>query len=267
MKKILVSLLVITLSLAVFFYQLPRVEAAVAITSKFLDTSESGPISTYTTASTLTASNNLLYIAIVSAKSTSGWNTGTPALTGAGITWVAIGTIATTGTQSNSLMYRGLVTSGATTQALTFTPASPDTFLYPRIEVFEVSGMDTSGTNGSGAVLQTVDLTQTTGTATPSVSITMTTGTALISMFHTGNNITALPRASWTESRDSGTGNGSLETQYFIGTDTACSATWASSQSGTAHCTEIKPAAAASATGPKVVVRGFLIVNRFTTVK
>lgn len=179
----------------------------------------------WTTSGTLAASNNKLYIAFVLSKTVSGWSPA-PTLSGAGINWVHIAT-ATNGVQSNVAAFRGLVTSGASTGALTFDTDTGDDIYYPRIQVIEFSDVDTSGTDGSGAVLQSV---QVNGTGTSgTVSITMTTGDALVAGWHNNTNGDITPRASWTEAYDSATGNGTGATQFYIGTDTAVSATWSSS--------------------------------------
>jgi len=74
-------------------------------------------------------------------------------ITGGGITWVRVNGQSTgDGAGDTLFMYRGLVTSGATTGALTINMASgPNCVMW---SVDEWLGMDTSGTNGSGAIVQ-----------------------------------------------------------------------------------------------------------------
>lgn len=235
---ILLLILAVTVTLAP-----SRTYAAVSAVGALAENTDAiAGATSWTTSGTLAASNNKLYIAYVGAKTTTGWNSGNPALTGAGITWVYITKVTYAGdsVQSNLVVFRGLVTSGATTGALTFDPAGSDDIYYPRIQVLELDGMDTSGTNGSGAVQQSVT---TNGNSTGgSVAITMTTGTALVSGWHNNGTNPITPRASWTETYDAGSGNGITETQYFISTDTAVSATWTGTANYTGIGLEINPA-------------------------
>ena len=77
-------------------------------------------------------------------------------VTGGGITWVQVGSPQVYGTNRFVQVFRGMVTSGATAGPLTLT--CNGTSLHLNAAVVEFTGADGSGTNGSGAVVQSGSL-------------------------------------------------------------------------------------------------------------
>ncbi len=112
------------------------------------------PASSYNTSSISPAANNLILLAVTARRADSTQPVA-PTVTGNGLTWVKIAEIAwdTGGTsRKNTFLFRamgaspspGAVTINFGTQNITL----------PNWEIDQASGVDTSGTNGSGAVVQ-----------------------------------------------------------------------------------------------------------------
>ena len=92
--------------------------------------------------------NDKLYLVSVAQRGSG--NPTADSIAGGGLTWVEIAE--TPANQARGSIWRGLVTSGATTGALTITFSAS----CPNVNwsITEVTGMDASGTNGSGAIVQ-----------------------------------------------------------------------------------------------------------------
>lgn len=209
-------------------------------------TQASAGATTYTTAASYTPTANALQLAEVVFKNGAGI-TADPTITGCGLTWVLIRRDNNGSNTNTAALYRALGPSPSN-GALTIARASTDTWDSATISVTEFTGVDTSGTNGSGAVLQTVKGTTESIVQVYSVNITMSTGAALwAGMACFGNQYTATPRAAWTEVHDINVSGIALETQLLIGTDTAASVTWSGVNAiGWALAVEIKAAASAA---------------------
>jgi len=107
--------------------------------------------------------------------------------------------------------------------------------------------VDTSGTNGSGAVVsgQTGGVTVANATsATVTYPAAITAGNSGYAAFCHQVNQVKTPRTNWSELSDFGVSVTSLETQYIADTDTAASASWASSSRAGGIAIEVKAAAA-----------------------
>ncbi len=105
----------------------------------------------YATASITPTANYLVLASVSSSKATT---PDTPTLSGNGLTWVQIATnnFDTAGTQRTVTLFRAL---GASPSAGALTASfGGNTQLSCTITVDQFSGVDTSGTNGSGAIVQ-----------------------------------------------------------------------------------------------------------------
>lgn len=132
----------ITLSFAVYNTAI----SATNLTSFSSDTDATS----YATSSISPSANKPILATVTSSKATT---PDTPTLSGNGLTWVQIDTnnFDTVGTQRTITMFRAMGTS-PTSGAVTASFAGTQTACV--IIIDELSGTDTSGTNGSGAIVQ-----------------------------------------------------------------------------------------------------------------
>ena len=140
-----------------------------AIAATHLTTNKSETDGTgYTTAS-ITPTANALVLVMVSAVRADGITYSDPTLSGNGLTWVAIGTVKEDdagGSRRGGTLFRSMGASPSA-GAITITyGASHESCAW---SVAEFTGVDTTGTNGSGAVVQVVTATGT--STTPSVTL------------------------------------------------------------------------------------------------
>lgn len=190
------------------------------------------------------------------------------AATGNGLTWVLVGTY----TQSNYVtvaVFRAMGSGSAGAVTASWNEGSFDVNYH----LVKVTGVDTSGTNGSGAIVQTATGgAESVGTGTVSITLgaAITSGNLALSAWsQRGSNAAANPRASWTELADTNVAaNGSLETQTTTTADTAASATGASGLYNTIAglVVEIK-AAAASHTNPTATISSAVVTGRSLAVQ
>jgi hypothetical protein len=128
--------------------------------------------SSFTTASVTPTTNDLILLS-VSARRGDSTNPTTPSVTGNGLTWVQIGTDLQFDTAGSSrktfFLFRALGTASAGTIVINF---GAQTITNATWIVDDVSGIDTSGTNGSGAIVQTNSHATQTGAQT-SESVTL----------------------------------------------------------------------------------------------
>lgn len=110
-------------------------------------------ISTYTTASQTPTTGRLVLATVVNSKGTT---PDTPTLTGNGLTWVQVATV-TFGTIATPVkrvtLFRAMGTASAGTVAIDFGGVNQTGCAWA---FAEFAGTDTSGTNGSGAIVQSV---------------------------------------------------------------------------------------------------------------
>ena len=119
------------------------------VTTNQLGTAAGNSVTSISTSSVSPASNALL-LAHVSNR-TSG--VGTPVVTGNGLTWVLHSTQAYNGPNSIAYVFRAL---GSSPSSGVVTADWSATALQCRLVVDEFIDVDTSGTNGSGAIVQAV---------------------------------------------------------------------------------------------------------------
>lgn len=198
--------------------------------------------------------NAFLRITVVNHDSVSA-TAPTPTLSGNGLTWVQVLTsLLGTGSKKRLTTFRSMgasPTTGATTAD--FAGVSQDNVL---ILVSECTGTDTSGTNGSGAVVQAVD------GDNPNSS---TTCTATLAAFGSANNSTlgsfAIVDAStitvgagFTQLNTNTVGSAIRNFQEWqLANDTTVDATTAAAKAWACHGIELKAASSARRSKVKVI--------------
>ena len=215
------------------------------VTGTHLTTSSSGtPATSFTTASVSPTSNNLVLIAV---HSVVGSGTGNiPTVTGAGLTWVEVNHQYRSGVTTILItVLRGLGT--VTPGALTIDFAG-QTQTQCSWSVNSFANIDTSGSNGSGAIVQSAVNTNT-GTTT-GLSITLSAfGSANNATYgainKSGNNAPAAG-SGFTE-LGTDTNTQLIETEWKNTNDTSVDWTWGSeSASSEGVAIEIKNVSAAA---------------------
>lgn len=154
-----------------------------AITSASLTQfSDAANGTSYATSSISPSADKLILVNVAAAAENSGGNV-IPTLSGNGLTWVQIATTTSEGTYLRNTLFRAMgasPSSGALTADF-----GVDNQSGCMIDVHEFSGIDTSGANGSGAIVQSV--TNTNGAAS-SLTVTLAAfgdaGNATYGCFH-----------------------------------------------------------------------------------
>lgn len=100
------------------------------------------------TITAISLSNGIHYIAVENYHGTSA---NTVALSGAGATWASVATVTFNGGKNRLTVFRGVVSS---TTNITITVGGGQTATGAAWQTWQLSGHDTSGTNGSGSVIQ-----------------------------------------------------------------------------------------------------------------
>src|SRR3990167_10083775 len=204
-----------------------------AVTATHLTTAVSDTDATsYTTASISPAANNLVLVAVYSHDASA--PTATPTLTGAGLTWVQVGTLTTTGdSQARLTLFRTLSASpGSGALTIDFGGETQNRCMW---SISSFGNVDTSGANGAGAVVQSA-----TNTASSVTTLTVT-----LSAFGNTNNATygCLGQNAGTQAITAGTGFTELgeansgefeaiETEWRVDNDT--SVNWTTSENNLA---------------------------------
>lgn len=166
-----------------------------------------------------------------------------PTLGGNGITWVSVAT-KTEGTVNMRITrFRGMVASPSAGAVTITHSASVDRCIW---SCYELAGVDTSGTNGSGAMVQTVTGNAIDATATVTLASFGSALNAVILCAGKVNGDGVTPEAGHTEIHDvavvDGGDTNSIYSQYKVGEDTSPSATWSSGTFWVGMASEIKAA-------------------------
>lgn len=204
-------------------------------------------VASATTASITPGGNRLILVTVHAYLSAGSVQPATPTVTGNGITYSLVASQDTdnSGTDRGTMfLFRGMASAptaggitidfGATTQT--------------RIQwAVDQSGpdVDTSGTNGSGAIIQSTGVTLGAAGTSASVNFPSAMGAGNVGFSAWGHQVQEgkTPRAGWTELADVTTVSlASVETQYISGTDTAGSASWTTSSRAGGVIAEIKSA-------------------------
>ena len=215
----------------------------------------------FTTSGSLTPSANKLYLAAVVGVNTAGAanasTCATPTLTGGGgLTWVQVATVLYgTDTRKRITLFRAMKPSGLTSGTLT---ADFGGSVPPRISIIvdEFDSVDTTGTDGSGAIVQSVTAqgsasNLTGGGATLAAFADATNNLAYMAIGHDQSDSTT-PEAGWTELAEISGSSHSQETEYKVGQDTSPSASWVQGSRYGAIAAEIKNGAAPVTITPPV---------------
>ncbi len=225
---------------------------------------------TRTTASITPTGNRLILIAINAYVSAGSVNPTITSVVGNGITYTQVGSsqdFDTAGTDRSTLfVYRGMATSPSTgTIVITF-GISVNSVTWSIVQ--SDANVDTSGTNGSGAVVASAgSVSATTVTTQPTnFSPAMTSGNSGYFACAIQNTNAQTERASWTEIHDVTTiVTAALETQYIAGTDTAGSSTWTTASRAGSIVVEVAAAAASAASTPAPIISPSLAAVQAST--
>ena len=195
----------------------------------------------FTTASFTPSANKLILVYISARPSAS---TGTASLSGNGLTWVLVSG-ETSGVRYSAIWRSMGVSPSAGGLTITFT----DTMRNCTWEISEFDGVDTSGSNGSGAIVQSVNDDSGANLVT-SLSITLAsfgdaTNNASYGGFTHRASEDQVEESGYTELSEQQI-SGEIHTgsaQWKIGEDTSVSCSWATSARAVGAACEIKIAA------------------------
>ena len=225
-----------------------------------------------TTSSVSPTGNNLLLLTVVSRTAIS-TDPNEPTATGNGLTWVVEKSVvydATSSTRRRVTVFRTMgasPSSGAIT--IDFGGQAQTDVLW---SLDQVSGVDTSGTNGSGAVVQSV--------SNFDNSATTNTVTVTLAAFSSANNITygafGFDGGAPTTAGTSFTATASLDsaanalqalTEYQMANDTTVNASSNANGNLGGIGIEIKAAPVVTTAGPAVIVTGRTIIQGKTIIR
>jgi len=213
----------------------------------------SGTTHPFVTASIAPTGNRLLILTLNCYISAGSVNMSAPSVSGNGVTWVQFEnqSIDTAGTdRADMFQFRGMVASPSSgTVTITFSAPIPGRCSW---SIDQSDGnVDTSGTDGSGAIVQSnSSVSATTVTTQPTSFLsTMTSGNSGFFACGDENNSAQTEKSGWTELADEiGTTLVGLETQYIAGTDTGGSSTWTTAARAASFVVEIAAAGATTVT-------------------
>lgn len=206
---------------------------------------------TFTTASITPGADQLILAAFVGHRIGSASDMGTVTASGNGLTWVEIANDITADGDLRITLFRAM---GSSPSSGTVTFTCSNSASNAEWSIVQFDNVDTSGTNGSGAIVQSAKNKASSGT-----SLTVTLGAfsdannATYGAFGIQANETHTPGSGFTELHDqaSPTEAGSVGTQWRAENDTTVDMSWTSSVNNAGIAVEIKPAgAAAAATDP-----------------
>jgi len=206
--------------------------------------------SSFSTASITPTANRLVLLCLRTRRSGA---IPDPAITGNGLTWVAINRkdYNTVGTPvEHVFIYRALGASPSA-GAVTIDTSAVGAQTSASWAITEFSGIDTSGTNGSGAIVQSATASGDASTGlTPTLSAFGNANNGAFMCTGVSDNTGVTPEGTWTELSDTGNNDGGgadtfgLQSQWIASNDTSPNATW-TSMDAAAIAVEIKAAASA----------------------
>jgi len=215
-------------------------------------------LTSYATASVSPAASKLLLLGVDAYIAAGSVQPPQPTVTGNGLTWVLVNGIdfdASGTDRSGTWLFRAMgasPSSGAVTIDFGATTISASAW-----SLDEVTGMDTSGTNGSGAIVQSA-----VASTDNALTITVTLAAFADAVNNAGHGVFGhqqaegkTPGTGWTELADVTTISFcSMSSQYQLGEDLSCDASWATSRRSGGVAAEVKMAAAAAALIPRLVM-------------
>lgn len=213
----------------------------------------------YTTASVTPTANALVLLATVATRnSTTCSDNDIVSVTGNGLTWVNVNRqcFSSAGTPVQTVETWRTMGASPSTGTINF-DFSATTQLNAAWAVIECTGVDTSGTNGSGAVVQNAI-----NSIEPGTSLTVTLGAfgnasnATLGVFGVADNVTVTEGSGFTELAeqlvsDGGTDIG-LQVEWKASNDTSVDASFSSIDAG-GIAIEIKAAATAAETSGDIL--------------
>ena len=189
------------------------------------------------TASVAPTGDRLILVSVHAYLSTGSVQPATPSVTGNGITYTLVQAQNTddAGTDRATMwVFRGMASS-PTSGAITISfGAVSQTRIFWSVDQSDAN-VNTSGTNGSGAVVQSTGVTLAVAGTSASVNYPTAMRSSSSGFSAWGHQVQEgkTPRTSWTELADNSSQTlAPLETQYMAATDTAGSVTWATSSRG-----------------------------------
>lgn len=216
--------------------------AALAVTG--LTSSSSTVDATSYTAASIDPSDNALVFAVAFSRQAVGSTT--PTISGNGITWVEEDTTLQGSTNRRITVFRGLVaTPSADTPVIDF---AGNTQTEGSWAFFQITGTDTSGTNGSGAIVQNPTATTGSGTATSLTLAAFGSANNMAVAFNTHDSTAATTNTTgFTELYDVAVAENAqlIQVEYLLNT-TGIAASWSGTQLWGCIAFEVKEAVAAS---------------------
>lgn len=193
-----------------------------------VDTTSRTSSSAYTTADISCIANELILLCWAASKSGAVGVPDDPTLGGTlSVTWVKEIEVSPEGNM-NMVVWRAMPSSNQSGN-VTLTPTASATLLHGFWSIVSFSGVDTSGTNGSGAIEQSESTTL--GSSAETISHTLTnaigSGNATFGFHGSRANLTDItPRTNWTEVHDLNGEQREIETQYRLAGEQTCSTSW-----------------------------------------
>lgn len=214
----------------------------------------------FATASISPTGSRLILVSIHAYISTGSAQPAQPTVTGNGITYelVRAQNVDAAGTDRATLFtFRGMAASPSAGAITIDFGAVTMTRCQWSVDQSDAN-VDTSGTNGSGAVVQTTGVTTASGATSGSVNypVAMTAGNSGFSAWGHQVQEAKTPRASWTELADVTVVTlASVETQYIAATDTAGSASWTTGSRAGGVIVEVKASAGTTPVGKDLALQ------------
>lgn len=208
-----------------------------------------------TTASVSPTANRLVLVAVCNTANTGGNRAAPSGISGAGYTFdkIAEALVETDFTQVS--LWRGLLASPSSGALTISFVNSMDLIVW---SVFELDGIDTGGTNGSAAIVQSATNSTTGTTQTVTLAAFGSADNGAVSVHgwdsaSTSTPATATAGTGFTEIHDGGATQGSgfaiaLQSQWRADNDTTANITWSTTGSLGGIAVEIKAAGAAATT-------------------
>jgi hypothetical protein len=229
-----------------------------AVAATNLTTSRSGGDATlYNTASITPGANRLILLAIGQLASSAG-DAVQPTVTGCGLTWELVASRGVVG-QRKVYLFRSMG-AAPTTGQITIDYGAGNSQLGCDWSVVEFTGMDTSGVNGSGAIVQAASAAVNPGTgATATLAAFSSADNATFSMAAHSIQEATTPGSGFTQiATVSGSSPASsLTTAFRPDNDTTADYSWTTSTSGGVIAAEIKAAVVGG--GGQTVVLGQVV--------
>lgn len=222
--------------IALLIWLLSAYPALAAVSCTVLTQSQSAVnAASITTASVTPGANRLiLYISNITKNSTGCTGMPITSVTGNSLTWVSITSQCFSEAVAPAYSIEVFRAMGASPSTGTITADyGGNTRINTAWAVLECDGVDTSGTNGSGAIVQSA-----VNTAIPGTSVTVTlgafgsAGNATLGIFGVGDNVSVTEGTGFTELAEQLVSDGgndqALQVQFRNDNDTSVDASWSS---------------------------------------